>query len=64
MTRGQNDLIIDHHSEKMRSSDVQSKLPAPADLLITLASPEEESLHQQLMSDIAKKAKTPPTWLH
>jgi DNA polymerase-3 subunit epsilon len=64
MTRGQNDLIMDHNTEKMQSSDVQSQLPTPSDLVITFATPEEENLHQQLMSDIAKKAKTTPTWLN
>jgi DNA polymerase-3 subunit epsilon len=64
MTRGQNDLIMDQNTEKMQSSDVQSQLPTPSDLVITFATPEEENLHQQLMSDIAKKAKTTPTWLN
>ncbi|MEI7426362.1 MAG: DNA polymerase III subunit epsilon [Betaproteobacteria bacterium] len=64
MTRGQNDLMMEQGPEKTTLTGVHFELPKSSDLIIFSASPEEEEEHQQLMEDIAKKAKSPPSWLH
>jgi DNA polymerase-3 subunit epsilon len=64
MTRGQNDLMMDSGVEASNHSNFDFQLPTASDLIILNASSEEEAFHQQLMEDIAKKSKNPPTWLH
>jgi predicted metal-dependent RNase len=64
MTRGQNDLMMEQGPEKTTLTGVDFELPKASDLIILSASPDEEEEHQQLMEDIAKKAKSPPSWLH
>jgi hypothetical protein len=64
MTRGQNDLMMEQGPEKTTLAGVNFELPQSSDLIIFSASPEEEEEHQLLMEDIAKKAKSPPSWLH
>jgi len=64
MTRGQNDLMMDTGSETSSLANIDFQLPSASDLIILNASSEEEAFHHELMEDIAKKAKNPPTWLH
>ena len=64
MTRGQNDLMMDSGVETSHQSNIDLQLPSASDLIILNASSEEEAFHIELMEDIAKKAKNPPTWLH
>jgi hypothetical protein len=56
--------MMDSGVETSHHSSIDLKLPTASDLIIINASSEEEAFHQQLMEDIAKKAKNPPTWLH
>ena len=64
MTRGQNDLMMETGSETSSLANIDFQLPSASDLIILNASSEEEAFHHELMEDIAKKAKNPPTWLH
>jgi DNA polymerase-3 subunit epsilon len=64
MTRGQDTLVMDHEAETNTQSNLVSNLPPADELIVLQASIEEQELHQQLMEELAKKAKKPVVWLH
>ena len=63
MTRGQNDLGMDHPQELLSSQMNLQKTLLPTDLKVLLANDAEIHLHEQLLQAIAKKSKQPPSWL-
>jgi DNA polymerase-3 subunit epsilon len=63
MTRGQNDLGMDHPQELLSSQMNLQKPLLPTDLKVLLANDTEIHLHEQLLQEIAKKSKQPPSWL-
>jgi DNA polymerase-3 subunit epsilon len=63
MTRGQNDLGMDHPQELLSSQMNLQKTLLPTDLKVLLANDAEIHLHEQLLQEIAKKSKQPPSWL-
>ena len=63
MTRGQNDLGMDHPQELLSSQMNLQKTLLPTDLKVLLANDTEIHLHEQLLQEIAKKSKQPPSWL-
>lgn len=63
MTRGQNDLGMDHPQELLSSQMNLQKTHLPTDLKVLLANDTEILLHEQLLQEIAKKSKQPPSWL-
>jgi DNA polymerase-3 subunit epsilon len=63
MTRGQNDLGMDHPQELLSSQMNLQKRLLPTDLKVLLANDTEIHLHEQLLQEIAKKSKQPPSWL-
>lgn len=63
MTRGQNDLGMDHPQELLSSQMNLQKPLLPTDLKVLLANDTEIHLHEQLLQAIAKKSKQPPSWL-
>lgn len=63
MTRGQNDLGMDHPQELLSSQMNLQKTHLPTDLKVLLANDTEILLHEQLLQEIAKKSQQPPSWL-
>ena len=63
MTRGQNDLGMDHPQELLSSQMNLQKPLLPTDLKVLLANDTEIHLHEQLLQEIAKKSQQPPSWL-
>ena len=63
MTRGQNDLGMDHPQELLSSQMNLQKTLLPTDLKVLLANDTEIHMHEQLLQEIAKKSKQPPSWL-
>jgi len=63
MTRGQNDLGMDHPQELLSSQMNLQKTLLPTDLKVLMANDTEIHLHEQLLQEIAKKSKQPPSWL-
>ncbi len=63
MTRGQNDLGMDHPQELLSSQMNLQKPLLPTDLKVLLANDTEIHLHEQLLQEIAKNSKQPPSWL-
>jgi DNA polymerase-3 subunit epsilon len=63
MTRGQNDLGMDHPQELLSSQMNLQKSHLPTDLKVLTANDTEIHLHEQLLQEIAKKSKQPPSWL-
>ncbi len=63
MTRGQNDLGMDHPQELLSSQMNLQKTLLPTDLKVLLANDTEIHLHEQLLQEIAKNSKQPPSWL-
>jgi len=63
MTRGQNDLGMDHPQESLGSQMNLQKTLLPTDLKVLMANDTEIHLHEQLLQEIAKKSKQPPSWL-
>ena len=63
MTRGQNDLGMDHPQELLSSQMNLQKTLLPTNLKVLLANDAEIHLHEQLLQEIAKKSKQPPSWL-
>ena len=64
MTRGQNDLMMEHATQSNHLTQLNSPLPASSELLVLKANKEEEDLHHQLMEELSKKSKNTAIWLH
>jgi len=64
MTRGQNDLMMEHSTQSNHLTQFNSPLPASSELLVLKATKEEEDLHHQLIEELSKKSKNTPFWLH
>ena len=61
MTRGQEDLMIDLNGLEADGINAKRK-PLPANLIIQLASVEEQDAHKVYLEGVAKAAKKPPVW--
>ena len=61
MTRGQEDLMIDLNGLEADGSNTKRK-PLPTNLVIQLASIEEQEAHEAYLEGVAKAAKKPPVW--
>jgi DNA polymerase-3 subunit epsilon len=61
MTRGQEDLMIDLNGLEADGINAKRK-PLPTNLIIQLASIEEQDAHKVYLEGVAKAAKKPPVW--
>ena len=61
MTRGQEDLMIDMNGLEADGANAKRK-PLPTNLVIQLASIEEQEAHEAYLEGVAKAAKKPPVW--
>ncbi len=61
MTRGQEDLMIDMNGLETDGANAKRK-PLPTNLVIQLASIEEQEAHEAYLEGVAKAAKKPPVW--